>query len=90
MKPRITADVAYVVFVTVFFPIWFVTSLLHIHRVPGLVLAIILSALTAWCGAPLWMRVYNRPKPTAKDYRNPALGNRAERRKMAKKHRPSD
>ena len=52
MKPRLTFDVAYVVFMLAFFPIWFLTGVFHIHRVPGLFLAVALSALTAWGGAP--------------------------------------
>ncbi len=90
MKHRITGQLAYAVFMLVFFPFWFLSSLLHIHEWRGLLLAVVLSALVTWGGAPLWMRIYSRPKPSAKDYRNPSLGSRAERRELAKRHRSRD
>jgi hypothetical protein len=87
MKPRITGQLAYVIFVACFFPFWFLSSLLHLHEWRGLLLAVALSALVTWGGAPLWMKIYKAPKPSKKDFRNPRLGSRAERREMAKRHR---
>lgn len=88
MKPRITGQLAYVIFVPCFIIFWFLSSLLHIHQWRGLLFAFVLAALVTWGGAPLLIRIYKPPRPSEKDFRNPKLGSRAERREMAKKHRP--
>lgn len=87
LKRQITSQVAGAIIMATYFPFLFACFMLHIHGLRAASLAGLLSLLTAWLGAPLWMRVYRPLRRPDSSFRDPANGNRAQRREQAKRYR---
>lgn len=78
---------ALAVFWFTFFLLLTVCGLLHVHGLKGLLVSGVGASLIVWLSRSWWKRGFQSVKRSQESFRDPTLGNRAERREAAKRHR---
>lgn len=63
-----------------------VCALLHSHGLKGLIESAVGAGLFVWLSRSWWGRAFQPVKRSKESFRDPSLGNRAERREAAKRH----
>jgi len=64
-----------------------VCALLHNHGLKGMVESAVGASLFVWLSRSWWLRGFQPVKRSKSSFRDSSLGNRAERREAAKRHR---